>query len=160
VKIALGLPGATDEEALANEGFGFDHPIVSLLQMWLDVADSSNYVHLFFAEPRPGFAPKSILQTLGTMDPYAPPGSIEALATAIRLPLCSAELRTLTELDRLGVPHLSPPVTGNAGSGDATACLVEQEGGHFVAFEDPARAQIVGFLESAIDGVPTLPSPP
>jgi predicted esterase len=158
VKAALGLPGSTDEEAFAREGFGFDHPIVSLLQMWLDAADAGNYAHLFFASPRPGFARKSILQTLGTEDPYAPPGSIEALATAIRLPLCSEELRPLVELDRLGVEHLSPPVTGNA-SGDATACLLEQVGGHFVAYEDPARAQIVSFLESAIDGIPTLPSP-
>jgi hypothetical protein len=159
VRFALGLPGATDEEALANEVFGHDHPVAALLQMWLDVADSGNYAHLFFAAPRQGFARKSIVQTLGTMDPYTPPGSIEALATATRLPLCSEELRPLPELDRLGVAHLVPPVMGNV-AGEATACLLEQVGGHFVAFEEPARTQIVGFLASMVDGVPTLPGAP
>lgn len=162
LRIALGLPGATVEEAFAREGFGFPHPVVTMLQGWIDGADPANFGHLAFAAPRPGFAPKSVLSTEGMEDPYAPPGSIEALAVSMHVPQVEPIVRRVPAYDLLGIGVDSVPVSANVAGGAATAGLMQYaDQGHFVVFDDrSAQARIRGFFETMIAaGVPTIPAP-
>ncbi len=162
LRTLLGLPGSSWEEALATEGFTYEHPVATMVQTWLEVSDASNYAAMVFASPRPGFAPTSVLMTEGLMDPFSPPASIEALAGAMQIPQAEPVHARVTALALRGIPSVSAPVTGNLAGGAATGALLQlPEDGHFAAFEnDTARAQVLGFLGSLVDGGPgTVPAP-
>lgn len=162
LRVTLALPGGTREEAFEREGFGFPHPVVTLLQGWIDGADPANFGRLVFAAPRETFAPKSVLSTEGTADPYSPPGAIEALAVSMRVPPVSPIVRRVPAYDVLGIGEVPAPVSANVAGRLATAGLVQYEGGdHWVALSDrPARARIVGFFQSFVSsGIPTIPAP-
>jgi hypothetical protein len=161
LRVALQLPGPNLEEAFAIEGLGFEHPVVTLLQSWIEASDGSNFGHLAFASPREGFAPKSILSTEGLMDTFSPPGSIEALAVSMRVPQVDPVARRLAQYDLLGIPAASGAVSANVAGGAATAGLLQYpEQGHFAVFRDAsAQARIRGFFESALAGVPVIPAP-
>jgi predicted esterase len=144
--------GGPEEEALV-----YSHPIITLVQTWLEVSDTANYAHLIFHEPRPGFAPKTILQTEGVNDEFTPPASIEALATATRIPLIEPIIR---EVPGLTLRGLSPQASGaslNVAGGMATAGLVQLDGGHFVAFREEDGERIVqDFFSSLLEGPPSV----
>ena len=140
-----------------NEHLVYEHPIFALMQTWADSADPNNYAHMFFQSPRPGFAPKSILQTEGTTDEFSPPRGIEALAAAGRIPLLMPELHPVEGLRVLGVEPVMGPVVANVAGGQATAGLIQYDGGHFVAFTDRAETTISGFFGSWVrDGIPSI----
>lgn len=140
-----------------NEHLVYEHPIFALMQTWADSADPNNYAHMFFENPREGFAPKSILQTEGTTDAFSPPRGIEALAAAGRIPLLMPELHPVEGLDVLGVAPIAGPVVGNVAGGQATAGLIQYNGGHFVAFGERAQTTISGFFGSWVsDGLPSI----
>jgi alpha-beta hydrolase superfamily lysophospholipase len=162
LRLALALPGSTWQDAFAREGFGFAHPAVTMLQGWIDGADPASFGHLAFASPRAGFAPKSVLSTEGMDDEYAPPGSIEALAVAMRVPLVPPIVVRIPAYDVLGIGVADAPTSGNVAAGAATAGLLQYAGqGHFVVFDDAsAQARIRGFFETMIaSDVPTIPAP-
>ncbi|MBX3246505.1 MAG: hypothetical protein KF901_04915 [Myxococcales bacterium] len=149
VRVVLGVRG--------DEHLVYEHPVHALLQTWTDVADPTHYVSMLFHEPRAGFAPKSILQTEGIADPYTPAASMEALATAARIPLLGPELRAVPALTIAGVSRGTLPARANVAGGQATAGLLQFPGGHFVAFDAAVRPRIVSFFETMIrDGVPTI----
>ena len=159
---ALFLPGGAPAERLALENVSPEHPLLNLLQTWMDVADPVNYAHRFFTDPRPGFAPKHIFRTEGVDDSYTPPASIEALAIAAGVPLLEPVLVPIEELDRVGEIPECPPVVENAASG-ATAGLsqylstdVGASDGHFVTFREPARTQVAEFFASVVAGAATI----
>lgn len=130
--------------------------------MWLEAADGSNYAHLIFHTPRPGFAPKSVLMTEGLMDAYTPPASIEALAGAMRIPQVDPVHQRVDALMLRGITSLAPPVTGNVGGGLATAGLLQfPDDGHFAVFDnDVASQQVFDFFGSLHEGGPgTIPAP-
>jgi pimeloyl-ACP methyl ester carboxylesterase len=156
VAFLLRVPGS-GERALEEEHLVYEHPILALLQTWTDVADPTNYAHLLFRRPRPGFAPKSILQTEGITDLYTPPRSIEALATAARIPPLMPVLQPIEPMDVVGVEPVAGPVTANVAGGMATAGLIQADGGHFVAFDDDLRSRIAAFFASFDEGLPTIP---
>jgi len=139
------------------EAFNYAHPIVSLIQTWLEVSDPGNYAHMIIDEPRLDFAPKTILQTEGIRDAYTPPGSMEALATAMRIPLIEPVLQ---EIEGLGLRGLAPQPSGasnNVAGGVATAGLVQLDGGHFVAFREEDGERIVqDFFASVLEGTPVV----
>ncbi|UJR80768.1 Putative extracellular enzyme of alpha/beta hydrolase superfamily [Sandaracinus amylolyticus] len=161
VRVALQLPGSSVEDAFESEHFGFEHPVITLVQSWIDASDGSNFGHLAFASPRPGFAPKSVLSTEGLMDEFSPPGAIEALATAMRVPQVEPIARSIPAHELLGIAPVSGAVTANVAGGQATAGLLQYPSqGHFAVFRDTsAQARIRGFLESAAAGVPVIPAP-
>jgi predicted esterase len=162
VRVALGLAGSNEREAFERENFGFEHPIVTLLQGWIEASDGSNFAHLVFAAPRPGFAPKSVLATEGLRDVFSPPGSIEALAASMRLPIVEPVAHRIEALDLLAIPSVRAPVSGNVAGGAATAGLLQySDEGHFLVFSNAdAQARIRGFFGSLIAGTPTIPAPP
>jgi hypothetical protein len=95
-------------------------------------------------------------------DPYAPPGSIEALAVSMRVPQVQPIVERVPAYDLLGIPAYDAPVTANVAGNAATAGLLQYpDQGHFVVFNDrSAQARIRGFFETMIeDGVPTIPAP-
>jgi hypothetical protein len=160
VQLALRLPGGTTAAAIEMEGFTYEHPILTLLQTWVDPGDGMNYARYLFDRPRPGYLAKSILQIQGMTDDYNPPNTGHALAVAARTPLLMPELSPIEAYDLLGLRALGPPVRGNVADGTATAGLLQWSGGHFVVFRDPnAQAQIRGFVESVGEGTPTIPGP-
>lgn len=152
----LRFPGS-GAAALEQEHLVYEHPILALLQTWTDVADPTNYAHYLFRAPRPGFAPKSILQTEGITDAYTPPRSIEALATAAGIPPLMPVLQPIEAMDVIGLAPVSGPVHANVAGGGATAGLIQADGGHFVAFDDGLRERIADFFGSFAEGVPTIP---
>ncbi len=140
----------------ASEHLVYEHPVHALLQTWTDVADPTHYAAGIFHEPREGFAPKHVLQTEGITDPYTPALSMEALATAARIPLLGPELRPVPGLTIQGMSRGTLPARGNASNG-ATAGLLQFSGGHFVAFDAPVTSRLVRFFESYLnDGVPRI----
>ncbi len=159
VRLALRLSGGTTAEAFAREGFTLSHPVVSLVQGWIEASDGCNYGRAILAEPREGFTPTHVLSTEGLRDTYSPPGSIEALATSMRVPLLEPVGRAIVAQEVLGIFPMSRPVMANAGAGRATAGLLQfPDRGHFAVFEDAsARAAISGFLSSVVRGAPEIP---
>ena len=140
-----------------REHMVYEHPLLSLIQTWVDVADTASYAHLIHRAPRAGFSPKSILQTEGTSDPYTPPRSIEALSLAGGFPQVSPYLFRIADHETFGPPAVAASVTGNGTGGTYTVGLVQYDGGHFVATDPPAEALITNFFTTFVEnGVPTL----
>ena len=148
------------------------HPALMVAQTLVDAIDPINYARLTVREPRPGFAPKSILMTEGiapdgTGDNYTPPRGTEAQAVAMGLPLMLPAQRALQQ-NPWGAPAPIPippeGLHGNLAGGAASGVLaqwlpVPESDGHFVVFDIPAaRAQVAGFLRRLADdpvgGVP------
>jgi hypothetical protein len=161
VQLFLVLPGSTPEDALAREAFSYEHPVLSLLQTWVEPSDTVNYAHMIFDSPREGFAPKSVLMTGGQTDPYTSANSNASLAAAMRVPIVEPVVAPNEALDVLGIAAVRPPVSADVAGGAATAGMLQfADAGHFVAFQsDVAKAQIRGFFASFADGVPTIPAP-
>jgi predicted esterase len=99
--LALGLPGV-GMDPLVREHMVYEHPLLALLTTWVDVADTASYAHLIHRSPRPGFAPKSVLQTEGVSDPFTPPLTIEALGSRVASRRCRRTWRASRITSRLG----------------------------------------------------------
>jgi hypothetical protein len=138
------------------------HPVITLAQAMVDVADTIHYGRAIIREPRAGFAPKSIYQTEGIAadgsgDTYAPPKGIEMLALSIGLPRVAPGVRPIQEAQWAGLADVTIPgggLTGNLAGGKATGALAQfappgTSDGHFVVFRVPeARAQAAEFCKA------------
>jgi hypothetical protein len=169
VKILLGLSGAASAE------LNLFHPAANFVQTIVDVEDPVNYARYIIQEPRPGFAPKSILQTEGvnpdgTGDSYAPPLGIEIHSVALGLPRELPGVHTIAQAPWGGLSDVMIPaagLSGNLAGGKATGVLGQfvpapNDDGHFVAFDVPAaHAQVGQFCQNLaanpIGNVPPLP---
>jgi hypothetical protein len=134
------------------------HPVLNFAQMAGDASDPVNYAGYIIQHPRPGFPPKSILQTEGvkpdgTGDTYAPPHGIEIHSVALGLPRETPGVHTIAEAAWGGAGDVTVPaagLAGNLGGGQASGVLGQfvptTSDGHFVAFDVPAaHAQVGGF---------------
>jgi hypothetical protein len=138
------------------------HPVLNFLQSIVDATDPVNYARYIIQAPRPGFPPKSILQTEGVLpdgtgDSYAPPHGIEIHSVALGLPREAPGVHTIVEAPWGGLGDVTIPsggLTGNLGGGQASGVLGQFEpapndDGHFVAFDVPAaHAQVGGFCQN------------
>ena len=128
-----------------------------------DVTDPVNYSGYTIQHPRPGFPPKSVLQTEGvkadgTGDTYAPPHGIEVHSVALGLPRETPGVHTITEAAWGGPLDVTVPaggLSGNLASGQASGVLGQfvptTSDGHFVAFDVPAaHAQVGGFCKNLV----------
>lgn len=135
------------------------HPVLQLLQQWIDPADPVNFARATTFEPETGHTPKHLFQTYGTGDHYSPGRTmaVYALAAGIDLvapdgsvstPEAIGELKpepsplsgnvTLTAVYTMGVREYSPSGTSD---------------GHFVAFDVPsATNDVARFLGMAAAG--------
>ena len=129
------------------------HPVLALLQMYMERSDSVSYARRLATD---------VFISEGLIDRYTPVPSIEALATAMRVDLVSPMRREVMGLTLAGRSVLDAPVSGNW-DGGATGVLLqydEAEGsdGHFVIFDlEDARQQSTQFLATEVaDGVATV----
>ncbi len=158
VQIALRLPGSTLDEAIELEHLVYEHPVLGLFTAWAEVSDGISYADRIFANPREGFAPKSVLMTEGLRDDYAPPRTMEALAATARIPVIQPQEHAVEGLVALGIPSVRGPVANNVADGEATAGLIQiADGDHFVAMtNEDLEAAIGEFFASMVRGEPQI----
>lgn len=161
VRSLLDFPGASTEEAFEREGFTLEHPIVTILQGWVDVSDPGNYGPLAVDRPRAGFTPRSVILTEGLRDVFVAPIGIEALATSFRVPVAAPVSREIVGLQFLGIDSEPAVITANLRGGATGALLQFPEDGHFAFFDDErGRERIGSFFASLLEGGPgTIPGP-
>ena len=150
-------------QALLGEPIDEFHPLLNMIQAYLEPADPGNYARGFFREPAAGQAPKSIFQSLGITDHYTPIPTIMAFAVAMGVQPAGTVLLPIDGMDLAGTTTGTAPIVGNVAGGAATGVICEYqapagEDGHFVVFDVPeARAAYSRFLATAMrDGVATL----
>lgn len=140
------------------------HPVLSLIQIFIEPADPLNYARHFIHEPLPGNAPKHIYLSQGWFDSYAPPVLNEALGVAAGVELVGPWLEPQPRVYLSGQSDaLERPVTGNLLGGAVTGVMIQylawgNADGHYVVFDNPnANQDYRHFLGTAIrDGIPTV----
>ncbi|MDY0002006.1 MAG: hypothetical protein RBU30_11970 [Polyangia bacterium] len=167
---------------LLDEPDGVDefHPVLSLIQLFIDPADPVSYGRYIIGEPLPGVEPKHVFLSQGLIDHYVPPDLAVAFGASLGLALAEPQLAPADWLALgllVGLPPasvdlallegfapLERPVTRNLGDGAITGVMLQylaDEGrdGHFVLTDKPeAKRDWAAFVGSfLVDGVPTLP---
>jgi hypothetical protein len=157
---------ATLVAAIFRDPVDIRHPVLNLLQAYLEQSDPANYVRYFFSEPPSGFAPKSVFQSLGLNDPESPPAENKAEALAERLQPVLPMLDPISALDLFGLMWATAPVSSNVAGEKATGVLLEYDAtncnnSHLVLFCNPkAIAQSNRFLAThAATGVARVDPP-
>ncbi len=142
------------------------HPFLNLVQAFYDSSEPANYGLYYFLEPPAGFAPKSIMVTLGLIDRDNPVRNIKAQAVVAGVHPANPQLEPIAQMDLLGRPWADPPIAGNVAGGLATGvvCEYEQLGerdGHYVLFDiEAAYNQAHRFLAAdATTGLARLDPP-
>ena len=146
----------------AEEELDVLHPVTGLIQLLSEVTDPINYARNWFLEDHLyGEGPVHVLMTEGLLDGYTPPMTIEAMAAAGGLPILDP-VAHLDEAHRLFQPDAeSLPASANTQAHDGgaiTAGLAQfPDDGHFAIFDNTDAARLYqGFLETALEGTPTL----
>ncbi len=142
-----------------------DNASLALLQMWVERSDAANYAPLMVRKPPAGITPRSIFQSEGFVDTYAPNPAIEAFATALGGDLVmTADTAAVPGMVLRGSKTDAPPVSNNLDGVTAVLAqykMVPGSDGHFVVFEVPAAktqsAQFLGTL--AATGTATVVAP-
>jgi hypothetical protein len=126
------------------------HPVLSLLQQWIDPADPLNFARFVAAEPLRGHGARHTFQTYGLDDTFSPPSTLSVYV------LAGGFTQVTPELEPLGLGVVDPPLAGNhAGAtlGFRQYQPPAGQDGHFVAFSVPeANADVVRFLSMAVSG--------
>ncbi len=134
------------------------HPVISLLQMFVDPADPLHFGRLW-REHRGHVA--HLMATSGLQDTYSPPVVHEGLAGAFGLPIAAPVYKDIEVLDVLGVDVANATVQGNLQTIDGaplTAALLQYaDRGHFAVFEDAgAERALREFFDTLRRGVPRV----
>ena len=141
------------------------HPVLTILQQWIDPADPLNFAKAIGSAPDTGIKPKSVFQTYGLGDTYSPPLTMKMYALAAGLDLAVHD-PSVTTADDLGLKETKVPVSSNftvpgvppALDQKVTLAVREYENaagkdGHFVVFDvTTANADAVRFLSMAASG--------
>jgi hypothetical protein len=131
------------------------HPVLSLLQQWIDPADPLNFARFVAVEPLSGHTARHTFQTYGLEDTFSPAPTLGVYV------LAGGFTQVAPELDPLGLSTVEPPLAGNFGGitlGFRQYSPPAGEDGHYVAFSVPeANADVVRFLGMAANGdVPAI----
>lgn len=170
VNIAGAIPYAVqDVDGVGQLRMGDKHPVLSLLQHFIDPADPVNFAALLAARPEAGRGLKSVLQTFGLDDTFSPPATLERYFRASELMRLAPHPDGLTPSDAndLKIAPSANPVQGNVVVNAETATLAcrQYQGssdGHFVVFDNQeANDDAIAFLATLLEGVevPTVPAP-
>ena len=169
VNIAAVVPFALQDVDPLKSTWPFSgpfHPVLSIIQQYIDPADPLNHAVAMAQTPPMGLSGHHVFQVFGTGDTFAPPVTEATYAAAAWLPKCAADGSAgggdpAFPKDYATLPS---PVKGNftATSKPLTAAVREYGpsgyDGHFVAFKnDAAKADVVRFLSQlAAGGVPQI----
>jgi hypothetical protein len=164
VNIPAVLPFALGE-ATVNE----NHPVLNLLQMYLDRADAVNYGRRLFSEPIAPLVPRHALHIFGTADTYAPDETQRTYAQAAGFVIVGpvvdpVDMKDIAEMHKL--PAIAAPAKGNVTTAAGAAITAVQaqykpagkDDGHFVSTQNPAARRAVRQMLGTFvrDGVPTV----
>jgi hypothetical protein len=151
VNVRAALPIALSDPTVAG-GLGEVHPVLSLLQQWIDPADPMNFARSVVRAPIPGHPAKHVFQTYGTDDTYSPPVTLDVYSIAAQL------TQVAPLISEIGLLEADPPLFANEGAGTITAGVRQYDppagsDGHFVVFDVPqANEDMVRFLSMAAEG--------
>jgi hypothetical protein len=124
------------------------HPVLSLVQQWIDPADPMNFARHAALDPLPGHEPRHTFQTYGLEDTYSPASTLSAFV------LAGGFTHVAPELEPLGLDVVPPPLAGNLDGvtlGFRQYSPPDGEDGHHVAFSvSEANADVVRFLSMAV----------
>ena len=134
------------------------HPVIALLQSWVDPADPINYGRVW--RERRGAVPH-LVATSGLLDTFTPPGCHAGMAGAYGLPVALPVAQPLPVLALLGVPDGALVLEGNLESKDGaalTAGLLQYPvDGHFAVFQNrDAQRAMLSFFTTLQAGVPSV----
>ncbi len=172
VNIAGAIPLVIqDADGEGNLRMGDKHPVLSLLQQFIDSADPVNFAALLGQRPEAGMAPKSVLQTFGLDDTYSPPATLARFIYAAEVMTLAAPPNGVNAqgANELRMTPADMPVSGNVTIGADTATLVCRQynaksgsDGHFVVHDvKEANDDAIGFLSSLVAGTqPQVPVAP
>ena len=164
VNIAAALPLVLlDMDAKFDLPGGIQHPVLSLLQTWIDSSDPLAYAPLMSREPPVAGTARHVFQPFGQKDTYSPARTLRTYVLAAGLGRVEDDASVVvpdpnddTEMGGLKVG------TSNAGNllieGVPVTALTRRYGvdgydGHFVAFQnDSARADVLRFLAQSVTG--------
>jgi len=161
VDIAAGLAFMLGDVVPTGELPGGDmHPVLALLQHWMDPADPLNYARVIGRAPLDGMLPTHVLQTYGIGDTYSPPVTLRTFVFAANLGLAEADASVATPDEMGGMTEQPVPVAGNATVNNAPVTLLVRQyqpptdqDGHFVSTSVAgARDDIARFLGMAALG--------
>jgi hypothetical protein len=167
VNVAAAVPFALqDPDPLAPTSpfAGQFHPVLSIIQQYIDPADPLNHAAAMAYAPPMGSSGHHVFQVFGTGDTFAPPITESTYALAAGIPQCAADASAGAGDATLQSEKLPSPVKSNLGTmTKPLTAAVRQYGpsgydGHFVAFKnDAAKADVVRFLSQlAVGGVPQV----
>jgi hypothetical protein len=140
---------------------GVNHPVLTLLQQWIDPADPLNFAKAIASQPGTGVLPKSVFQTYGLGDTYSPPLTMETYAIAGQLDLAAHDpsVSTPDPIAEGTIQERPVPLAGNfTGTPTVTAVMRQYQApsgsdGHFVVFDVPsANEDAIRFLSMAASG--------
>jgi len=146
------------------EAWALGHPLVTaVIQPLLDPADPLHLARHVFREPLPrGDAPgvaHDLVMLEGFLDALTPPVSIEALASAIGLPIAEPVARPIAGLEAQGIDPVTLPAAANLpaaheGARLPTGALLQlpEEDHYIIYFNAPVRGRLMDFLTSALAG--------
>jgi|GEM_PF-2737170 len=138
------------------------HPLVTaVIQPVLDAADPLHAARHILREPLAGARPHDLVMLEGFLDPLTPPVSIEALASAIGLPIAEPVARAIAGLDAQSIASAPLPASANlptvAGVTPTGALLQLPDEDHYIIyFNDAVVGQLMDFLASGLAGAARL----
>jgi len=163
VNIAGALPFALQDPSLAAGDEAAEmHPVLTLLQQWIDPADPLHFAQSITRAPEMGHSAKHVFQTYGLGDTYAPPMTLREYAIAGQLDRIAADPSAVKPDVIDGAKDVAAGTSGNVTVGNAKFTLGVREygppagdDGHFVAFDvASANADVVRFLSQGVGGAP------
>jgi hypothetical protein len=155
------LPVALSDRTLAGPdvvGLGRYHPVLSLLQNWIDPADPLNFARPLARAPLEGHTAKHVFATYGLGDSYSPPVTLATFVKAGGFTQAEPELESI-DLTPVATP-LSANVALTVTLGVRQYEPADGDDGHFVVFDVPqANDDMVRFFSTAYaaaGGVPLI----
>jgi hypothetical protein len=170
VNIAGAIPFVVqDADADGNLRMGDKHPVLGLLQHYIDAADPLNFAALSTVRPEATKTAKHIFQTFGLDDTYSPPVTLARFIYAAELAVAPAPSGLDAQGDNaLALAESATAVTDNLTVDTTTVTAVCRQyepasgsDGHFVVHDvQAANDDAIGFLEALANGSsPTVPVP-
>ncbi len=159
--IAGSLPYVLQDPMMSDPNIGVGitafHPVLSLLQQWIDPADPLNFAALLATPPAMHTA-KHVFQTFGLDDSYSPPITMATFAKAGGFVEVSPDASAKKPFDELRLSAVAAPY---AAEDKAFTLGMRQYGaaknsdGHFVVFDNPvAHNDMLRFFMTATSTTP------